>query len=83
MHGALLELAALRRRAGGHLSRRSRAVIQGRRILALDVLGEVRRAMKILRRVEKYLVQESRRADRAAHLVRLREERDESLGEQG
>jgi hypothetical protein len=40
---------------------RRRAVVKGRSILALDVLGEVRRAMRVLRRVEKYLVQDARR----------------------
>lgn len=44
---------------------RARAVVKGRRILALDVLGEVRRAMKLLRRVERFLVQQQRAAKRA------------------
>lgn len=43
------------------MSRRRGAVVKGRSILALDVLGEVRRAMRVLRRVEKYLVQKERR----------------------
>lgn len=37
-----------------------RAVKQGRRIVSLDVLGEVRRAMRTLRRVEKFLTQQER-----------------------
>jgi hypothetical protein len=36
-----------------------------RRVAALDVLGEVRRAMRILRRVERYLVQQERAEKRA------------------
>lgn len=40
---------------------KSRAVVKGRSILALDVLGEVRRAQRILRRVEKFLSQQERR----------------------
>jgi hypothetical protein len=36
-----------------------------RRIASLDVLGEVRRSMRILRRVERYLVQQERAAKRA------------------
>jgi hypothetical protein len=43
------------------MSRRRGAVVKGRSILALDVLGEVRRAMRVLRRVEKFLVQQERR----------------------
>ena len=37
-----------------------------RRIAHLDVLGEVRRAMRILRRVERYIVQQERAEKRAA-----------------
>lgn len=44
---------------------KKRAVISGRSILSLDVLGEVRRAQRYLRRVEKFLVQEERRAKRS------------------
>jgi hypothetical protein len=36
-----------------------------RRIAHLDVLGETRRAMRILRRVERYLLQQERAAKRA------------------
>jgi len=36
-----------------------------RRIASLDVLGEARRAMRIMRRVERYLVQQERAARRA------------------
>lgn len=36
-----------------------------RRITSLDVLGEVRRAMRILRRVERYMTQQERAAKRA------------------
>lgn len=55
------------------MSRRSRAVKHGRSILALDVLGEIRRAMRILRRAEKFLAQEERRAKaRKATLDRAR-----------
>jgi hypothetical protein len=43
---------------------KKRAVVKGRSILALDVLGEVRRVQRILRRVEKYLHQVEQRAKR-------------------
>jgi hypothetical protein len=46
------------------MAKKKRAVVSGRSILALDVLGEVRRAQRVLRRVEKYLVQSERRARR-------------------
>ena len=36
-----------------------------RRIAHLDVLGETRRALRILRRIERYLVQQERAAKRA------------------
>jgi hypothetical protein len=36
-----------------------------RRIASLDVLGKVRRAMRTLRQVERYLVQQERAAKRA------------------
>lgn len=36
-----------------------------KRIPTLDVLGEIRRAMRILRRAERYLVQQERAAARA------------------
>lgn len=67
-----------------------------RRIAALDVLGEVRRAMRILRRVERYLVQQERAAKRAGEKRKARFDRaraalasgkarnvDEALAEQG
>lgn len=51
---------------------RARAVTKGRSILALDTLGEVRRAMRILRRVERFLVQDARRKLRSAELQAAR-----------
>lgn len=47
-----------------------------RRINALDVLGETRRAMRILRRVERYLVQQERDAKRQSEKRKQREERE-------
>ena len=41
------------------------AIVSRRRIASLDVLGQVRRAMRILRRVELYLVQQERATKRA------------------
>lgn len=43
-----------------------------RRIAALDVLGEVRRAMRILRRVERYLAQQERAEKRAGEKRKAR-----------
>ena len=65
-----------------------------RRITSLDVLGEVRRAMRILRRVERYLVQQERAARRAGEKRKAKFDRararvargatvNEALGEQG
>lgn len=49
-----------------------------RRIAALDVLGEVRRAMRILRRVERYLTQQERAEKRAGEKRKARLERARS-----
>lgn len=62
-----------------------------KRITALDVLGEVRRAMRILRRVERYLVQQERAAKRSgekrAAAYKVKHHRDGTsdyeFGEQG
>jgi len=57
-----------------------------RRITALDVLGEVRRAMRILRRVERYMVQEERAERRSGEKRKVAFERARAtpaeLGEQ-
>lgn len=55
----------------------------GRRILHLDVLGEVRRAQRILRRVEKYLTQKERDAKRAGVKRVEREQRERQRVEPG
>lgn len=52
-----------------------------RRIAHLDVLGEVRRAMRILRRVERYLTQQERAADRTAK-ARAQREQDQRDADQ-
>ena len=52
-----------------------------RKIASLDVLGEVRRAMRVLRRVERYLTQQERAADRAAKARRQREQDERDLAE--
>ncbi len=53
-----------------------------RRVVALDVLNEVRRAMRVLRRVEKYLLQEERHQrrtqQREAERAELRELAEEA-----
>lgn len=53
-----------------------------RRIMVLDVLGEVRRAMRILRRVERYMVQEER-ATKRAEKNRVEREQLRELARQG
>lgn len=57
-----------------------------RKIRSLDVLGETRRALRVLRRIEKYLTQQERRARKAgekrqAQFQRVQAEL-EQLGEQ-
>jgi hypothetical protein len=47
-------------------------VSRRRRINSLDVLGEVRRAMRILRRVELYLVQQERWTKRVGEKAKAR-----------
>lgn len=46
-----------------------------RRITSLDVLGEVRRAQRILRRVERYLAQQERAERRAGEKRKARDRR--------
>jgi hypothetical protein len=50
-----------------------------RRQLQIDVLGEVRRAMRILRRVEKYLVQQEREAKRTGKKRQAKFEHDRDV----
>jgi len=59
-----------------------------KRIAALDVLGEVRRALRILRRAERFMVQQERAEKRAgakrrAAFVALQRASADDFGEQG